>query len=142
MFSLWQCEYCNLKNYPQDKQCKACFKDKTRLSQIEQIVYEQRLLFDGFMRNEVLKHITIHTLIPQDLINLCIKFYEIDIKSIVGNESGTRAIIHLLGLSRQFRDNQEYFIAYKMAKMVVSQQDTRGIYINSTSILIHYRLIL
>ena len=74
MLSLWKCEYCDLNNFPENKQCQACFNNATRLSPIGRIMYDQDLLFHGYVRLRILAHLNV-TLIPYDVMNVCKLFY-------------------------------------------------------------------
>ena len=77
MFAWWKCEDCNIENYSSWVNCHKCFKTATQLPPLEAIEHEQKLLFDGFMRTEVLNNLN-HTIIKiftTDVINLCDKFY-------------------------------------------------------------------
>ena len=131
MLSLWKCEGCGLKNYSENKQCQACFNTATTLSPIDQIVYEQRILFDGFLRIEIFNGETAEfLLVPQDIITLCNTFYEIDIKSFETNENQFNQNKMLLTLTRQCRHNEEYFIAYKFAKLLATHNETQAVYHN------------
>ena len=88
MLSRWHCINCGLHNYSDDKNCRACFGE-AQLSPIGEIMGAQTLLFAGFMRLRVLNHFMhAHQLqstkiIPRDVINLCTKFYTLDIPSLL-----------------------------------------------------------
>ena len=107
MLSLWKCDHCHLKNYPENEKCQACFRKATRLSPIDQLKHEQRILFHGFLRIEL----SINKLIPTDIINLGMKYYEITIESrSTPNE--------LIDLIEECGDNRECFMAYKLSKLL------------------------
>ena len=79
----WQCDNCDTLNHPTWVNCKKCFKTATKLPLLDQIIYEQQLLFDGFIRT--MKKLTIDKTIPSELsdmevINLCNEYYTSDIK--------------------------------------------------------------
>ena len=109
MLSLWNCQYCGLNNYPQNEQCQACFNDATQLSPLDQIKYKQRITAEGYLKLET----SCNNLTPVDIINLCIKFYEIDIKSpSTANE--------LKSLIWEFMNNKEYYMACEIGKLSIT----------------------
>ena len=88
------------------------------LSPLDVIIYEQRLLFDAYLRIEIFNHLTNYPLckfIPEDIINLCLKFYEIDIKSLSQNDN---EIVGLTKLCIECKCNKEYFVAYKLGELL------------------------
>lgn len=125
---LWRCEYCDFSNYPQNKQCQACFKTP-KLSRIDQIQFKQQLSFDGFLRLETVNH---KLKLPQDVIKLCFLFYKINITSSTIN--------HLQSLVTECIRNQEFFIAYHIAKLLASMypQNCWNRYKNLASILLRW----
>ena len=85
MLSLWRCDECNLLN-PDDKLlCQACFSPGKGLSLRKQIVHDQKLLFHGFIRTEIINDLSrpFNKLLSRDVTNLCNKFYALDIKLLM-----------------------------------------------------------
>ena len=78
-------------------------------------MYQQRTLFDGFMRIEIFDHLTNHKLICQDVINLCNMFYELNIASLTQTEDQEK---EFYSLPIACTNNEEYFIAYELLKML------------------------
>ena len=57
--------------------------DDMKVNMIQQTLkMRQKLLFDGYLRMQIVRYIQCDFLIPQDVMNLCQKFFEIDIKSL------------------------------------------------------------
>ena len=138
MLSLWQCAYCDLKNYPQNNHCQACFKISTQLSPIDTIIHQQQLLFYGFIRIKIANHMTNSQIIPNDVINLTLKFYELPIKSLMSQQTKDLNLSpenkslqeqhSLFGISIECKGNHEYFISYKILTLLTKCDETESYY--------------
>ena len=108
LFTLFECDLCEGK-------CEKIF-DKLPL---DEIMEQQILIFNGYMRLEILSHFTQDTnkLIPIDVINLCMKFYQINIKLLLGVDPKFKA---LSSLAKMCVNNKEYFIAYKLTQLLLT----------------------
>ena len=102
-----------------------CENSKTNQIQIgiNTIAYQQRILFYGYIRIKIINLLNkkIYKVIPKDVINLCNTFYELN---IVGDHE--EWILEIL--NKQYRANKEYFIAYKIAQLLVSCFPTNASY--------------
>ena len=114
MLASWKCEHCELYNNPRKKQCQACFNITKQLTHLDEIAYKQTLIFNGFIKTEIYQF---HSFIPKDIINLCKKFYEIDMKLSYENDHETRELIRFY---EECETNKEYFIAYKLAHLLLA----------------------
>ena len=141
MFSWWKCKYCDLLNLEDNNQCQACFNLKIQLSPIEHIMAEQQLLFDGFLRMEILNNLTnnFSKILCDDVINLCHTFYKLEIKPLMSDivdeliseneekylsltldfNQQKAEIFTLLCLTDQFTENKEFFIAFQIIHMLI-----------------------
>ena len=102
MDTLTSCWYC------EEGECDKIF-DK---SAVDEIMEQQKIIFDGFMR---LRSNQDYIMIPSDIINLCMKFFIIDIKSSFQYDMDA-----IDALIETFKDNGEYFIAYKISQILLS----------------------
>ena len=116
VFALLECELCEVK-------CEKTF-DK---SPLDEIMEQQGLIFDGYMRLEILTHFTQvpHQLIPIDVINLCSKFYNIDIKLLFNPK-----FKHTINLS------QDYFVEKDIEFAALIFEDANDNTINRQDITI------
>ena len=89
---------------------------------LDEIIKQQRILFYGFMRLRVLKHLNKkqYELIPIDVIKLCIKFYEINIESCFDQFDEQKKLSSLIKLSFMFIDSEQYFIAKNTLQILLS----------------------
>ena len=110
---------------------------------IAEIMHAQKLLFDGFLRIEILNTLSNETrkIASNDVINLCHAFFKLEIKSLMDQHSEiltkdganewleapmfeTEAKIHILrDLCDKLCETQEFWIAYKIIKMIISFKD-------------------
>ena len=105
-FTLLECDYCEGK-------CEKTF-DK---SPLDEIMKQQDLIFDGFMRLQVFNHLSQQfvQLIPSDVINLCMEFFKIDIIS-----SFTYEMDAICSLTETLAANGEHFLAYKISQILLA----------------------
>ena len=136
MLNWWKCTHCELSNFAEKQQCQACFKKKTKTSSLDQIMHDQRLLFDGFLRMEILNHLTQNSskLLSHDVINLCHTFYILKIESLmkdVNEEYKSEGkcswlnqqkferraeLFILVTLANKLIDNREFFVAIEILR--------------------------
>ena len=83
MLSSWKCEHCDLFNPSERIKCQACFNKQTKSSPLDQIMHEQDLLFNGFMRTEIVNQITQSNIMTTDVINVCHQFFELNIFTLM-----------------------------------------------------------
>ena len=147
MLTSWKCEFCDSSNdMVNNTQCCKCHKNQTQLSPIGEIMHNQKLLFDGFMRIKLLSNLSKEALkiMTEDVVNLCSKFYTLHIVSIMEKcrkkvlrtfegswiRDGVEPdILKILSyLSDELIENKEYFIAYKTLKILLKYEDDKGIW--------------
>ena len=123
--TLLECQYC------EEGKCEKVF-DKSPLAEI---MDEQKLIFDGFMRMEILNHFNQENnqFIPHDIINLCMKFFNLNIKSMFKYK-----INDVVSLINTFTKNSENFMAYKISKLLLTFHPKRAYF----HILYASRLVL
>ena len=142
MLTSWKCDFCDSINdmiNNINKQCCTCHNDQTQLSPIGQIMHSRKLLFDGFMRIKILSNLSKDALkiMTKDVLNLCSKFYTIHIISIMEEckqellrddrnawmvweyNKDQADMFALSNLSDELIENEEYFPAYKILKMLL-----------------------
>ena len=96
---------------------------------IEKIMHCQQVLFDGYIRTELLSTIPDELLVAKDVISLCSHFYVLNITKLmeahVKEDERSNDIVQngvdadaLERLSKDLINNKEYFIAYKILKML------------------------
>ena len=139
MLSWWKCAHCDLFNNANNKHCQACFNE-AELSPLQQIMHEQNLLFDGFMRMKILKNISqpFSKLIARDVIKLCHKFSILVIDLLIKNtlarlkqyasnwwleldEHKKEAEMYIIEeLIDKLINNHEYFLATKMINALIN----------------------
>ena len=117
MLSLWKCFECDLHNYPLYHLCQACFnKCPHQLSPVDRILSQQKLLFDGYLRMEIINNLSTK-IISQDIINLCYQFYfvTIDIETITKKDFYSKEYQKLLyKLAKQYMAGGKYFISLQL----------------------------
>ena len=74
----------------------------------EQVTTREQLLFDGFIRNDILIMTNTHQTVPKDIINLCSKFFQI----MQHNEVQTKEQLYALAMNC-YRQT-EFWIAYEI----------------------------
>ena len=96
---------------------------------LDLVDHEQTTLFNGYIRMEIVNHLTDYSLVPEDVINLCMKFYYINIKESIHNYDDIRTVLTSLNhiLTECFK-NKEYFIAYKTGQLLTSLDPTTAIH--------------
>ena len=114
-------------------------------------MHDQKSICDGFLRMEIVNNLSYEftKIISTDVINLCHKFYSLNIKSLIEKEKGSilEADYYsygdydhdygdipddeaLLSLSRLACKNKEFFMGYKLLKMLINYDPTYGDYHN------------
>ena len=77
---------------------------------------KQGLIFDGFMRLEIYNNLSKHDqLIPRDITQLCMQFFQIDIKSLLKLETNA-----ISSLTKTFIENKEYFMALNVSQILLN----------------------
>ena len=101
--------------------------------------YQQRLLFDGFIRIEILIHLTNddHKIVPQEVINLCNKFYELDIKTL--SQSTNQGLLKLM---HKCDKNKESFIAFEIARSLTTSYPKKDLYHASYALILSHWNVL
>ena len=144
MFTNWKCDDCNLLNYPSWDNCPKCFKKAVK--PFDHIMNQQKSLFDGFMRMEILNNLSNNELtkiISMDIINLCTKFFVLEMESLMiehkelllednanswlklaqtfkDKQEAELYILTTLGLRlRRLQNGDNSFIAYLLLKQLV-----------------------
>ena len=97
-------------------------------------MYQQRTLFDGFIRIEILDYLSndVCKLLCQDVIDLCNMFYELNIASLAQNEDQEKA---LYSLAVECSDNNEYFIAYELSKVLSTYNPNNVNYVEELALV-------
>ena len=116
----YQCSICNncknrddfsrnQLNKKQNQKCKECINQ----SQLQKIDDNQKVLFEGYMRLRISKQA------PMDIINICFMFYQIKLQKIPIIPSPHKKYKeHLLSLANEYLDNEDYYMAYQLAKYI------------------------
>ena len=146
----WKCDYnnCDTLNHPKWVNCHKCFKTATKLPPLDQIMYEQKLLFDGFIRMKIISTINItdklgiSKLMTIDVINLCNKYYISNIETMLHEvpenmnpndrewydheaNKQDKEIYKIDFISYQsFAEHHNYFIAYKLYSLLIQTDPT------------------
>ena len=81
MFTSWKCQNCDYANEISNKHCVSCKKPQTKQSPIGEIINHQQLLFEGYIRKNILNNLTTAatSLMTDDVINLCNQFFTLNI---------------------------------------------------------------
>ena len=129
----WVCADCQKLNQKESIQCESCFRFKAESSLFKVIMHAQQLLFDGYIRTEIVNDVSMRVtnLLNIHVIKLCNKFHNIDIKS-EKDKAGTefrkkyqkwielnqkQAEIHVLvNLCEQLTLCKQFFIAHKLCE--------------------------
>lgn len=83
MLKIWKCNDCELHNSINKQKCQACFSIQ-QPSPLEQMMTKQTILFNGFVRIEILNHLSKQILtVPNDVINLCATFYILQVSELI-----------------------------------------------------------
>ena len=91
MLTSWICQSCDKINDTTNSQCIQCNEYQTSFSPIDQIMSDQQLLFDGFMRIKILNNLSNHAkkIMCDDIIDLAQKFHTIPIVSLMKESTET-----------------------------------------------------
>lgn len=109
---------------------------------VKQITYDQELIFHGYLRINILSSLRtiLEKLLSQDVIELCYKFYFINIQTMVENylqdkgiesddeSKQSKEIESLWVLTDTFCEKKEFFIAYKICKILSEHEPDNGDY--------------
>ena len=124
-------------------------------------MHDQQSLFNGYLRIEILNNLStsFNKIIATDVINLCSKFYTLNIKSLkeshheklVNDTSKIYPFFHnpeneekwiYRDLAFTLSGSREYFIGYKILKMLISSNDKaeiQSIHYNVLGLLLRER---
>ena len=139
----WKCHSCDVSNDLQVNQCPLCGRLQTESSLFEEIMEEQRLLFQGYIRTEILNKIDSNSchrhLMTKDVITVCNDFYTVDITSekdncreklLTDDANGWMNILKqdaelyiLDDLCDQLYVEKQFFIGYKLCKLLLELND-------------------
>ena len=113
----------------------------TQSIQLDDILHQQNLLFDGFVRTEILNNLSnvFQKLLTQDVIKLCSTFYELNIKLLSKNKNEAEGL-HIF--AKKCTKNNEYFIAHKIMQLLIRYYPNKAIYYHTyAEILSCYNLM-
>eukprot|EP01083_Nonionella_stella_P086649 240865_1 len=117
MFSWWKCSHCDLYNHDDKIHCMACFRTSKQLSPVKSIMYEQELLFHGYLR---LNHLMDGD-VPLDIVNLCFKYHVIDIASF--DEKHTLQRRTLCRIAVDCRMNDDFYMAHNILRILIESDE-------------------
>ena len=99
-----------------------------------EIMDAQRLLFDGYLRIEIMINLSdaFTKILSNDVINLCYTFFKLEIKSLthqhlqklLDRKDNVTEEFALSDLCNILRKQHEFWIAYKILKMLISIRDS------------------
>eukprot|EP01083_Nonionella_stella_P254203 873802_1 len=105
-FHMWRCITCELFNYDKYDYCQACFQKSTSKSAIHLLQTEHRILFNGYIRTQII-NISHVDEVPIDILDYCFAFFTIDIKSVCAEENLNFAYgSDLYNLTRKLHNNR------------------------------------
>ena len=123
-----------------------------QLSPVERIMYDQDLIFHGYIRANILSDLDtlFAKLLSQDVILLCNKFYVINIQMIIekyhedagmefeygDKERESKELDSLWDLTDEFCNKKEFFIAYKICTILCEQDPNNGDYHNAIGVVL------
>ena len=90
---------------------------------VSDAMLKQRISFDGFMRMEILNHLTDE--IPHDVIHLCSTFYVLNLKLLLMNKPNKGEALISLALNCTYK-TKEYFIACIIFKLLIKSYPTES----------------
>ena len=146
----WKCENCDhINDILTDNchHCSKCSQAQTHLSPIGEIMQSQQLVFDAFMRTEILNDLSqaAENIMTEDIIGLCNIFYTLHLIEIMQEyknkllqdkenhawmeEDRSQCLAQHYSLQyaiEELTDNEEYFIAYKVCKMLLKCAKEQG----------------
>ena len=125
MFALWKCNHCSLSNYDKNTHCQACFENCTTLSPLRCIDHHRKLAFHGFLRMEIVGHLSgKDNQIPMDIVDLCYKFHQIDIdiNNILSLNKESQ-IEHIYDLAKTCLKNKEFSFAAQLMNLIIHYDD-------------------
>eukprot|EP01084_Bolivina_argentea_P304633 526155_1 len=121
LYCMWSCNQCGLLNYDEINHCQACFNKTTQKSAIYSIQKQQRVLFDAFIRTEVVidsQHQ--YDNIPTYLLDFCFSFFGIDIKLCIRMKETTAVNLQsVFQFGRTLLENREYFFSYQILSTLI-----------------------
>ena len=93
------------------------------ISNLNKILTQQREVFDGYLRSNIVS-INVYVEIPVDLINLCYKFFEINIPNTLKfNKENNIDGDTLHKEAGKLYDSYEYHIAYLILSILINCND-------------------
>ena len=154
MLSSWKCVHCDLFNPSKRMECQACFNKQTKASALDQIMHEQQLLFDGFMRTEILNQISnkLSNIVATDVINVCHQFFELNIFTLMNEIQIEDRMASALGfdykesailekLATKLYHKNEFFVGYKLLTFLLKQDKKyRASWTNTINSRLHNKL--
>ena len=93
------------------------------INKLNKILSQQRKVFEGYLRSNIVS-INVNVKIPIDLINLCYKFFEINITNTLKfNEENNIDGDTLHKEAGKLYDSYEYHIAYLILSILINSND-------------------
>ena len=105
------------------KQSKTTLSSQINLNSIR---FKQNILFYGFVRIQIFSQFKQHQRIqiPIDIVNLCLAFYQINLKHLSLKQSDQHSLNQTIyNLATECKRNQEYFICYELCKALININD-------------------
>ena len=86
---------------------------------------DQKLLFDGYIRLQILSlfHDTVAVMVSMDVINLCSKFFKLDMEHLLPGDND-KFRFDLQEFCDRLSSNNEYRVAYKITKALIKSRET------------------
>ena len=145
MLSSWKCSKCETYNSDSIDKCTDCNQAQDVLSPISKIMHQQQLLFDGYMRMQILSYLSNNAskLMTDDVLTVGNKFYTLHIMALMNKckhnlqseddhlgwldaeERKNDADLYILrNLCSELFENNEWFITYKVLKMLLEYYES------------------
>ena len=132
----WKCE-CDTDNDDSAKKCSNCNLERTTLPDIESIMQHQQLLFDGYMRINILSNLSNNAskIMTTDVVKVCDEFFVVNIQLLQDAKyqesmdeyswmSEIQTKLHTLHdlAHDDLYLNDEWFIGYEILKQLIKHQ--------------------
>eukprot|EP01084_Bolivina_argentea_P304631 526152_1 len=138
LYCMWSCNQCGLFNYDEINHCKACFHKTKQKSAIYSLHKQQRVLFNGFIRTEVVTNSQYqYNNIPTYLLDFCFSFFEIDIKSLCMKKITTtnQSAVSVFEFGRTLLQNEEYFFSYQIISTLIKYHPEEAALHNAIAVM-------
>ena len=98
-------------------------KDIKNPDSISSLIHKLKILFDGYIRQEILSQSTL-SMIAMDVIDVCYEYYHVDINSMINKECRPPPWTNRFDVARKiWKTADEYYICYELYKLALNNEE-------------------